>query len=78
VSELSTGPVLKIQTFAHVIALATVGTGMVLGLEELIHVGALAGAVGAAAFIIYAIDLYMRIESLPRARSAAIIGKTSP
>jgi hypothetical protein len=78
VSELSTGPVLKIQTFAHVIALATVGTGMVLGLEELIHVGALAGAVGAAAFIIYAIDLYMRIESLPRARSAAIIGKTIP
>jgi hypothetical protein len=78
VSELSTGPVLKIQTSAHVIALATVGTGMVLGLDWLIHAGALAGAVGAAAFIIHAIDLYLRIGNLPRARSAAIIGKTSP
>ena len=27
------------------------------------------------AFIIYAIDLYLRIENLPRARSAAIMGK---
>ena len=76
VSELSTGPILGIQTSAHVVALVTVGTGMVLDIDWLIRVGALTGAAGAGAFIIYAIDLYLRIENLPRARSAAIMGKT--
>jgi hypothetical protein len=76
VSELSTGPILGIQTSAHVVALVTVGTGMVLDIDWLIRVGALTGAAGAGAFIIYAIDLYLRIDNLPRARSAAIMGKT--
>jgi hypothetical protein len=77
VSELSAGLSLRIQVVAHVAALFTVGTGMVLSLDWLIRVGALTGAAGAGAFIIYAIDLYLRIENLPRARSAAIMGKTS-
>lgn len=58
-------------------ALVAVGAGMVLGLDWLIRAGALTGAAGAGAFIIYAIDLYLRIDNLPRARSAAIVGKTS-
>jgi hypothetical protein len=81
VSDLSTSLFLRIETAAHVMALVAVGAGMVLGLDWLIRLGALTGAAGAGAFIIYAIDLYLRIESLPRARSvrsAAIIGKTSP
>jgi hypothetical protein len=77
VSDQSTGPLLRTQTAAHVVAVAVVGAGMVLGLDWLIRVGALIGAAGAGAFIIYAIDLYLRIESLPRTRSARVIGKTS-
>jgi hypothetical protein len=49
----------------------------VLDLEWLIRTGALAGAAGAGAFIIYAIDLYLRIEDLPQARSASMNRKTS-
>ena len=51
---------------------------MVLDLEGLIRGGALAGAAGAAAFIIYALDLYLRITALPPARSAAVKGKIDP
>ena len=78
VSDLSTGPFLGIQTAAHVMALVTVGTGMVLGLDWLIRVGALTGAAGAGAFIIYALGIYVRIRALPPARTAASKEKTSP
>jgi hypothetical protein len=77
-SELGADLMLQVQTAAHVAALAAVGAGIVLDLEDLIRVGALVGAAGAGAFIIYAIDLYLRIDSLPRAGSAALNGKTHP
>ena len=51
---------------------------MVLDLEMLIRWGALTGAAGAVAFIIYALDLYLRIRTLPQARPTAAKGKTSP
>jgi hypothetical protein len=78
VSELGADLMLKIQTAAHVVALALVGAGMVLDMDGLIRAGALTGAAGACAFIVYAIDIYLRIQDLPPARSAAMIGKTSP
>jgi hypothetical protein len=78
VSELGAGLLLRTQAACHVTALAAVGTGMVLDLEGLIRGGALAGAAGAAAFIIYALDLYLRITALPPARSAAVKGKINP
>jgi hypothetical protein len=77
-SELGADLMLQIQAASHVIALAAVGAGIVLDLEELIRVGAFAGAAGAGAFIIYAIDLYLRISELPPARSAAPNRKTHP
>jgi hypothetical protein len=77
VSELGAGLILRVQTACHVVALAAVGAGIVLDLEWLIRTGALAGAAGAGAFIIYAIDLYLRIEDLPQARSASMNRKTS-
>jgi hypothetical protein len=78
VSELGAGLLLRTQAACHVTALAAVGTGMVLDLEGLIRGGALAGAAGAATFIIYALDLYLRITALPPARSAAVKGKINP
>jgi hypothetical protein len=57
VSELGNSLILRIQAACHVAALATVGTGMALELEALIRAGTLAGAAGAAAFIVYALDI---------------------
>ncbi|UEM03370.1 hypothetical protein JL101_025970 [Skermanella rosea] len=78
VSELSDSPLLQIQAACHVAALAAVGMGMVLDLEVLIRGGALTGAGGAVAFIIYALDLYLRIRALPQVRPVAARGKTAP
>ncbi|QQP91718.1 hypothetical protein IGS68_11155 [Skermanella sp. TT6] len=77
VSELGAGPILYVQAALHGAALAGVGAGIVLNLEGAIRAGALAGAAGAGAFIIYAIDLYLRIGDLPPARAAAPIARTS-
>lgn len=78
VSELGDSLILRIQATCHITALSAVGTGMVLDLEMLIRWGALTGAAGAVAFIIYALDLYLRIRTLPQARPTAAKGKTSP
>ncbi|UEM02420.1 hypothetical protein JL101_020835 [Skermanella rosea] len=78
VSELGDDLMLRIQAACHVGALAAVGGGMALDLEVLIRGGALAGAAGAAAFIIYALDLYLRIRALPRARPVAAKEGTIP
>lgn len=78
VSELGDSLFLRIQAACHVIALATVGIGMALDLETLIRIGALAGAAGAAAFIVYALDIYLRIRALPQARAVASTGKSAP
>ena len=77
-SELGAELMLKLQAAAHIAALAAVGVGIVLDMGLLIRIGALTGAAGAGAFIIYAIDLYLRINDLPPARAAGFNGKTSP
>jgi hypothetical protein len=78
VSELGNGRILRTQSACHVAALATVGVGIAFDLEALIRAGALAGAAGAAAFIVYALGIYVRIRALPPARTAASKEKTSP
>jgi hypothetical protein len=78
VSELGNSRILRTQSACHVAALAMVGAGMAFDLEALIRIGALAGAAGAAAFIVYALAISLRIRDLPPARTAASKEKTSP
>jgi hypothetical protein len=78
VSELGNSRILRTQSACHVAALAMVGAGMAFDLDALIRAGALAGAAGAAAFIVYALAIFLRIRDLPPARTVASKEKTSP
>ena len=62
VSELTAELPLKIHAYCHFCALSFVSVGIVVNVSVLVQAGAFLGAIGAIAFVVFAMNVWIKLR----------------